>query len=202
MTGVADLRLIPVYKLNWNKSEMTVFIGSNQFYHSYDYDDTEFQSGTKWNYHLIPGIEVLYGYNMVNVACYSVSENRKKEFFDKPVLIQNVYYPSFSQDTIYGKPMKRDFFMVSVYDEDTNRDGFINTSDLRRLYLFDMMCEKRSSPIPENYSVFQTDYDPVNDLMIVYAQLCSNGDSKKNTGEPVHLFWVDMKNPRRTGRMY
>jgi len=138
----------------------------------------------------------------VNVSCFNITENKQKLFFDKPVLIKTVYFPSYLKDTLNGKPVTRDYFIVSVYNDDSNKDGFINFKDLRRIYLYNINGEKQKSLIPENYSVFKSEYDPENDLMYVFAQLDANNNGSRDESEPIHVFWIDLKDPNRTGRMY
>ncbi len=139
---------------------------------------------------------------MVNVSHYDIAKNKQKYFFEKPVLIKTLYYPAFSKDTLNYQPVNREYFIVSVYDEDTNKDGFINQKDLRRIYLFDINGERQKTLVPENYSVFKSNYDLDNDFMYVFAQLDINGNGKRDEGEPVHIFWIDLKRPDITGRMY
>jgi hypothetical protein len=103
-------------------------------------------------------------------------------------LIKTLYYPTFSKDTLNNKPVVRNYFIVSVYNDDTNKDNFINLKDLRRLYLFDINGEKQKALIPENYSVFKSEYDSDNDLMFVFAQLDNNNNGRQDEGEPIHIF--------------
>ena len=200
LTGVPNIRLTTVYKVNMNRRNHSTFIGTNSFY--YRYEETEEQVGNNWNNNLMPGIAAVYGYNMVNISHYDIKENRQKNFFEKPVLIKTLYFPTCSKDTLNGKPVNRAYFLVSVYNDDTNKDGFINLKDLRRLYLFDINGEQRKALVPENYSVFQSEYDPDNDFMYVFAQLDGNSNGRRDEGEPVHIFWVDLKDPNNTGRQY
>src|SRR5690606_28893432 len=158
LTGVSNVRLTTIYKVNINKKSNTTFIGSNSYYYRYEY--AEENSGNNWNNNLMPGIEAVYGYNMVNVSHYDIKENKQKNFFEKPVLIKTLYYPAFSKDTLNHMPVKREYFMVSVYNDDTNKDGFINLKDLRRFYLFNINGEKQNALVPENYSVIKSEYDP------------------------------------------
>ena len=89
-----------------------------------------------------------------------------------------------------------------MYDEDTNKDNYINARDLRRFYHFDINANTKRSLIPVNYSVYKSEYDPANDFMYVFAQLDKNGNGKIDKEEPDHIFWIDLKNPERTGRHY
>lgn len=200
LTGVSNVRLTTIYKVNVNKKDNYSFIGSNSFH--YRYEENEGNDGNNWNNNLMPGLEAVYGYNLVNISHYDIKEDKQKSFFEKPVLIRTLYYPSFSKDTLNYKPVNREYFVVSVYNEDTNKDGFINMKDLRRLYLFNINGERQKALIPENYSVFKSEYDPDNDFMFVFAQLDSNNNGRQDENEPIHIFWVDLKDPSKTGRQY
>jgi hypothetical protein len=201
LTGVPNVRLTTVYKLNVSRRNNSTFIGSTDFYYRY-LGETERKSGNNWNGNIMPGFEAAYGYNMVNVSHCDIKENRQRLFFENPVLIKTLYYPTFSRDTLNGKPVKRDYFLVSVYDEDTDKDGFIGLKDLRRLYLFDINGEKQMAPVPKNYSVLKSEYDSANDFMYVFAQLDDNDNGRRDDGEPVHIFRIDLKNPYKTGRQF
>lgn len=198
MTGISNVRLTTVYKVNLNKKEGTTFIGSN----NYLYSDAELGQGNNWNGNLIPGLEGVYGYNLVNISHYNIQNGIKTAFFDKPVLIKTLYYPSFTKDTLNQKAVIRDYFLVSVYDDDTNKDGFINTKDLRRFYLFNNNGVKQQQLVPGTYSVFKSEYDSANDFMFVFARLDKNTNGQIDDGEPVSIFWVDLKAPTRTGQQY
>ena len=65
LTGIPNVRLATIYKVNFNKKSKTTFIGSNSFHNNYRYEDSE--TGNNWNNNLMPGIRAVYGYNMVNV---------------------------------------------------------------------------------------------------------------------------------------
>jgi len=198
LTGISNIRLTSIYKVNLNKRDGTTFIGSNNFL----YNDTELGQGNNWNGNLIPGLEGVYGYNLVNISLYDIQNNKKKELFDKPVLIKNVYYPSFTKDTLNTKIVRRNYILVSVYNDDTNKDGFINQKDLRRFYLFNSNGERQNHLVPENYAVFKSEYDSDNDFMYVFARLDKNANGQIEDEEPINIFWVDLKDPTKTGKQY
>ena len=194
LTGWPDIRLTPVYKVNIKPRDNSTFIGDNRYYYSYMFNT--------WNDNYMPGIEAVYGYNMVNVSFNNLKESSPRNFFKTYVLVRNIYFPANSIDSLNGEPVKRDYILISVYNQDTNNDGFINLKDLRRLYLFDLNGELKKAVIPENYSVFKSYFDEKNDYMYVYARLDENGNGSVEQNEMVHIFWVDMKNPDKTGRQY
>jgi hypothetical protein len=86
--------------------------------------------------------------------------------------------------------------LVSVYDEDTNKDTLINKKDLRRFYHFDAKVSVKTQIIPPNYSVIRSQYDSKNDLMYIFASLdeIKNGTQEKT--ESIHIFWFSLKNLR------
>ena len=198
LTGIAKVRLTTIYKVNVNKRNNSTFIGSNSFYNRYDNSEEE----TNFHTNIMPGIEAVYGYNLVNVSHYDIATKKQKNFFDKPVLIKTLYYPTHSKDSLNGRPIKRDYFMVSVYNEDTNKDGFINLKDLRKFYLFNINGEKQGAIIPENYSILKSEYDPDNDFMYVFAQLDVNKNGEIDANEPTHIFWIDLKYPTNVARQF
>jgi hypothetical protein len=198
LTAISNIRLTSVYKVNLNKRDGTTFIGSN----NYLYNDTELGQNNNWNGNLIPGLKGIYGYNFVNISHYDIQNNKRKYFFDKSVLIKTLYFPSFSKDTLNGKVIKRNYFLVSVYNDDTNKDGFINLTDLRRFYLFDSNGLRIKELVPQNYSVFKSEYDSDNDFMFVFARLDKNNNGQIDDNEPVNIFWIDLKDPTKTGQQY
>lgn len=199
LTGDPRYRLATIYKINYTRDSAT-FIGENS--HHFNYEEIGRENGNQWHYHYLPGFEVVYGYNLVNVAHYDIGTQKQKLFFEKPVLVRNLYYPSFSRDTLNYRPVKRDYFMISVHDADTNHDGYINVKDLRRFYHLDLSAATRRELIPVNYSVYKSEYDPANDFVYIFAQLDENANGQIEDVENVHIFWIDLKNPANTGKLY
>jgi len=199
MTKNANHRLVPIYKVNYDKKANLPFIGSNSFHSSYDENEHD---DNNWNSNYMPGFSALSGYNLVNVSHYNYAEKIQHEFFNKPVLIKTLYYPAFSKDTLNGQTVQRQYYMVSLYDEDTNKDGFINLKDLRRLYLFDVNGIFQKELVPKAYSAMSSDYDSDNDMMFVSSKLDKNQNGQIEIGEPTHIFWIDLKNPMNSGVQY
>lgn len=199
LTGVQQVRLTTIYKVNWDKEERARYIGTNAFHRTFNDDEP---GRNNWHGHLMPGLEAVYGYNLVNIGHYSIDENKQKNFFDRPVLIRTLYYPSAEQDTLNGQPVHREYFIVTVYTDDTNKDGLLNVLDLRRMFLFNIRGEKEMALVPEDYSVFKSEYDPLNDFMYVFAQWDENRNGKRDESEPTHIFWIDLKDPHKTGKMF
>lgn len=200
LTGNANYRLTTIYKLNYNKRDNDYYTGTNQFYRNYS--DFGQSNGNNWHYNFMPGLQAIYGYNLVNISLKDVKTQKQKSLFEKPVLIKTLYIPSFTTDTLLNKPIVRNYYMISAYDEDTNKDGFINMNDLRRFYVFNIDGEEKECLIPKDYSVVSSEYDSANDYMYVFAQLDENNNGQRENTEKIHVFWIDLKNPRNNGQQY
>jgi hypothetical protein len=199
LTKNSEHRLTPIFKVNYHKKTKKPFTGSTA-YHTKWYDD--YEAGNNWNYNFMPGFEAVYGYNFVNVSHYNNQSKKENKLFNKPVLIKTLYYPAFSKDTLNYIPVNRRFYMVSVYDEDSNNDGFINTKDLRKLYYFDIEGNNKRNLIPRNYSVMSSEYDSANDYMFVFAKEDKNKNGQMEEHEPTAIFWIDLNNPENSGIQY
>jgi hypothetical protein len=200
LTGIPSIRLASIFKLSYSKNLKNKFLGSV----AEIYSDNEYANriGNNWNGNYIPGFKVVYGYNFVNVAWYDILKNTQKNFFEKPVLIKSLYYPSNTKDTLDNKAVQRDFFMVSVYNEDTNKDGVLNTKDLRRFYLFNQLGEVVKPIVPIHFSVYKSEYDPINDVLFVFAHEDVNKNGQLEDIEPIHVYWINLKDTTKTGILY
>lgn len=200
MTRHPEHRLTPIYKINYHKKTKKPFTGTNSYHFNYsDYDD---DAANNWNNNLMPGYEAVYGYNMINVSHYNVKTEKQHTFFDKPVLIKTLYYPSFSSDTLNNKAVTRAHYMISVYDEDTNKDGYINVKDLRRFYLYNLDGKLLKTLIPKNHSVMSSEYDSANDYMYIFTRMDENKNGQMEAEEPMQIFYIDLKSPQKTGKVY
>lgn len=205
MTGHPNHRLVTIYKINYNPRTESYYTGTNNFLrdYAYRYDDGYGSEEISKTYqYFMPGIEAVNGYNMMNVSHYNFETKQQNNLFEQPVLVNTLYYPCLLQDSLQGQPITRDYYMVSVYDEDTNQDSLINRNDLRRLYHFDLEGKNKSSLVPANYSVMSSEYDAENDVMYVYAKLDENNNGKREEREPIHIFWFDLKAPKMGERLY
>jgi hypothetical protein len=194
LTGLLKHRFISIYK---SKEEMDPnAIRKNSFgYESQEAEDENYS-------HFMPGIDILFGYNLLNIAHHNFENSQVKFLFPKPALVKTLYYPSFSQDSLDKKPINRDYYLVSVYDEDTNKDKLINKKDLRRFYHFDINSNHRTSIVPENYSVLKSQYDSKNDFMYIFAGYDANKNGSQDKSDPIQVFWIDLKVPGKGKLLY
>jgi len=194
LTGMARHRLVTVYKNSPIRA-------SEDSYSSRMYPESASVS-SEYAEHYMPGIDLLYGYNLLSVGHYDMVAEKLNFLFDHPVLVKSLYYPSFVQDSLYKKTISRNYFLVSVYDQDTNGDTLINRHDLRRFYHFNEACSERMQLVPADYSVSSSEYDPMNDVMYVYAIHDANKNGKIDKNEPKHIFWINLRQPAPAKRLY
>lgn len=199
LTGHPSIRLNSVFMLFPMNDALQK--GSDSYYGKYEEED-QYEIGNHWNGHLYPGFDAVYGFNMVNISHYDVTTSKQHLLFEQPVLIRTAYFPTAKKDSLLKQPVPRNHILVTAHNSDTNNDTLINTQDLRRLFLFDINGNKIKTVIPENYNVFQSDYDQWNDRWLVYARLDQNNNGQSEPTEPIHLFWVNLKDPTQSGRMY
>jgi hypothetical protein len=192
LTGMSHHRLVSIYKRIKHKDNR-----SGSFYSSSEGGYSE-----ENNEHFMPGIDVLYGYNLVNIAHYDFQTEKQNLLFKRPVLVKSLYYPSFVQDSMDNKPINRDFYLVSVYNEDTNKDTLLNRKDLRHFYWFDATGAQSLSLLPTDFSVLRSDYDPDNDAMYLFAKQDKNKNGMIENNEPIHLFWISLKKPEKAKLVY
>lgn len=195
LTGLKSHRIISIYKARLTKESTTQgllnkfrFSGSKEAYETYS--------------HFMPGIDVLFGYKLLNLAHYDMRSGKQNYFFSKPVLVRSFYYPSVEVDTLNKKAVHRNYYLVSVYDEDTNKDTLITHHDLRHFYLFDSTGTQKTMLLPKNYSVIRSQYDADNDAMFIFARLDANNNGAKEEDEPIHVFWIDLNAPTVAKQMY
>jgi hypothetical protein len=196
LTGLPDHRLVTIYKSkieDKTSEDKNVWSGS-----SYDNNGEERLRME----HFMPGIDILYGYFLLNLAHYNLKTEKLNFLFNHPVLIKTFYYPSFKQDSVNKKPVNRNYYLLSVYDEDTNKDTLINRRDLRRFYYFDASAGTKIQLIPPDYSVERSKYDSQNDIMYLFARQDVNKNGTGDKDEPVHVFWINLKSPLQAKRLY
>lgn len=195
LTGIPEHRLVTVYKTA-DEPKRNTYRDSYSSFRYYDEYESEREP------HFMPGIDLIHGYNLLNIAHYDMTQEKLNYLFDHPVLIKSLYYPSYIQDSLYEKPINRDYYLLSVYDTDTNQDTLINKQDLRRFYHFNSAGTEIIQLIPNEYSVVRSQYDPRNDVMYIYARNDVDKNGMIEKGEPLHIFWFSLKEPAIAKRLY
>lgn len=194
ITGLPQHRLLTIYKASSDlKSEDGK---SSRVY--YNYDGYEYEGDE----HYMPGIDILYGYNLLNIAHYDMLQDKTNFLFKKSALIKTLYYPATIQDSINKIPVTRNYYLLSVYDEDTNKDSIISRKDLRKFYCFSADGLSKTQIIPNGYSVLRSQYDDANDAMYIFAKQDVNKNGKTEKSEPLQVFWVDLKAPSPAKLIY
>ncbi len=188
-TGSDEYRLLTVYKVN-PQGDRNIQFYEGSSYRSYSRleEDDDFR-------YFMPGMDIIAGYNLINIGHYNVDKDTLTYFFQKPVLVKTLYFPGVNRDSLYRKPVSRNYYLVSVYDEDTNNDSLINKKDMRRMYHFDEGNTRKTSLLPPRYSAINSEYDYKLDAMYIYARFDENGNGIPEKTEPVAIFMIRLNNP-------
>ncbi|WP_153795810.1 hypothetical protein [Foetidibacter luteolus] len=190
LTGMNNIRLFSVYKTGSRQDNNLAYDEGTSYYDNGENDNQE------GNYkYFMPGIDIIPGYNLLNIGHYQVDKDSLSYFFEKPVLIKTLYFPGVKKDSLDKKEVSRDFFLVSVYNADTNNDSLISNKDLRRFFFIDALNRTRISLLPEGYSAVRSSYDYKNDMMFIYTRQDANNNGTAERTEPVHIFLLNFKNP-------
>jgi hypothetical protein len=197
LTGLAQHRLVTVYK-SYSPARTTGYASVSEYGRSvyHEFGESEYAE------HFMPGIDLIYGYNLLNIAHYDIHSEKLNYLFENPVLVKSLYFPSFIQDSLNKKPINRDYYLVSVYDSDTNLDTLINKRDLRRIYYFNADGVEKVQLVPPDHSVIRSEYDPQNDIIYIFARQDVNHNGMIEKKEPLHIFWTSLKTPAKALRLY
>jgi len=196
LTGIDKIRLLPIYKIPQNQDKNILYDQGT----SYD-SEKEFLHEDDFRYYM-PGIDIIKGYNLVNIGHYNIDKGQLTYFFKKPVLVRTLYFPGVLKDSLSRKAISRNFFLVSAYSEDTNHDSLINNKDFRRFFYIDILNETQISLLPNDFSAIRSSYDFKNDVMTIRARKDENKNGVLEKTEAVSIFMLDLKNPTSLKQVY
>lgn len=196
LTGIDKIRLLPVYKIPASQDKNILYDQGS----SYD-REKEFLNEDDFRYYM-PGIDIIKGYNLVNIGHYNIEKGQLTYFFKKPVLVRTLYFPGVLKDSLNKNEINRNFFLVSAYNEDTNHDSLINNKDFRRLFYIDSLNDTQISLLPKDFSAIRSSYDFKNDIMTIRARKDENKNGILEKTEPVSIFLLSLKNPTTLKQVY
>lgn len=188
LTGIDNIKLIPIYKIKKTTDKSINYVQESSYREQYENEKLNFR-------YYMPGMDLIPGYNLINVAHYNIENGQLSYFFKKPALIRNLYFPGVRRDSLNGQPIQRNFFLISVFDEDTNKDSFINKKDFRRIYFIDALNNRKISLIPNTHSAIRSTYDYKSDVMYIYARRDTNKNGMPDKSEPLNIFMINLLNP-------
>jgi len=188
LTGINNVRLFSIYKIR-NEQDRNIAYTEGTSYNDYADDEKDFK-------YFMPGIDIIHGYNLVNIGHYRLDKDSLSWFFERPVLIKTLYFPGVRKDSLNKQPVSRNFFLISVYNEDTNNDSLISNKDLRRFFFIDELNKTKISLLPNDYSAIRSSYDYNNDIMFIHARQDVNRNGSLEPAEPVSIFWIKLYNPK------
>ncbi len=210
VTDNPKYRLVTIYKEKVYNNRTRIDFSTGEEYPSRWIDGDYFHNGRYRRYdscnvlngNFMPGLSAVWDNKMYNVAVLDTADFKAKNLFASNALINTLYFPGSETDTLNCECIDRNYYLVSVFDTDTNNDTVIDRRDLRKLYAFDEDGTNQRLLIPANYSVLRSAYDRRIDHMYVYARKDENNDGYMNPNETEHVFAIDLKNPQMGKRVY
>lgn len=190
LTGIDMVRLITIYKVPQERDKNIAFDEGTTYL-----EDDNYAKDEDYYRYFMPGIDIINGYNLVNIGHYNLVSDSLTYFFNKPVLIKTLYFPGVKKDSLNGRLIIRNFFLASIYNEDTNKDAVINNKDLRRFVFIDGNNANQVNLLPNNYSAIKSTYDFKNDIMFIYARHDENDNGIAENTEPVSIFMINLSKP-------
>jgi hypothetical protein len=124
-----------------------------------------------------------------NIKFQRVDSDSIKALTDKPVLIQTASYLKKIADRT-----KNQIMVYTMYDMDTNKDGKLDTSDIKALYLSEISGNK--------FTKISTDFQELIDWNLIESQNRlyfrtvedTNKNGKFDSKDVLHYNYIDLKN--------
>jgi hypothetical protein len=135
-----------------------------------------------------------YGENEItgflqNLKFQKVNSDSIRPLTDKPALIQTASYLKSVSDRA-----KKQILVYTMYDIDTNRDGKLDTSDIKALYLSDISGDRFTKVSPNFQELI--DWNLIESINRLYFRTVEdtnkNGQFDKN--DVVHYNYIDLGN--------
>jgi hypothetical protein len=127
---------------------------------------------------------------MSNLKFQSLNSDSLKVLTTKPVMIERIAYLKPIADKL-----KKQYFIYNLVDKDSNKDGNLDESDIKSLYM--------SAVNGENFSKLTLDYQELIDWNLIVSQnkiyFRTIEDSNKNgafaTDDKLHYYYLDLSKP-------
>ncbi|UQD56288.1 hypothetical protein [Flavobacterium sp. K5-23] len=135
-----------------------------------------------------------YGENEItgflqNLKFQKINSDSIRPLTDKPALIQTASYLKSVSDRA-----KKQILVYTMYDIDTNRDGKLDTSDIKSLYLSDISGDRFTKVSPDFQELI--DWNLIESINRLYFRTVEdtnkNGQFDKN--DVVHYNYIDLGN--------
>lgn len=122
-----------------------------------------------------------------NIKFQKVDSDSLKALTEKPVLIQTVTYLKTVADRTKNK-----ILVYTMYDRDTNKDGKLDTSDIKALYLSEISGEKLTKVSTDLQELI--DWNLIESKNRLYFRTVedTNKNGKFDSKDVVHYNYVDL----------
>ncbi len=131
-----------------------------------------------------------------NLKFQQVSSDSIKALTDKPILIQTATYIR-----LYGKA-KQQLMVYTMADSDTNKDGKIDTSDIKTLYISDVSGTRLTKFSTDFQELIDWNFIDSNNRLYFRTIEDTNKNGQFDKNDVVHYNFVDLANKEWKVAMY
>ncbi|MES2544396.1 MAG: hypothetical protein V4548_05890 [Bacteroidota bacterium] len=131
-----------------------------------------------------------------NLKFQQVGSDSIKALTDKPILIQTATYIR-----LYGKA-KQQLMVYTMADSDTNKDGKIDTSDIKTLYISDVSGTRLTKFSTDFQELIDWNFIDSNNRLYFRTIEDTNKNGQFDKNDVVHYNFVDLANKEWKVAMY
>ena len=124
-----------------------------------------------------------------NLKFQKIDSDSIKALTDKPVLIQTATYLKTVSDKI-----KKQIMVYTMYDTDTNKDGKLDTSDIKALYLSQISGDNLIKISAEFQELIDWELMESNNRLYFRTVEDTNKNGKFDSKDVVHYNYIDLAN--------
>lgn len=130
--------------------------------------------------------------NCNNIIFYNKKTDSTYLLLQKPSVISQFYFPYYNKEY----PGKKYWFMLfAVHEDDTNKDGFINSDDAEKVYISNLKGTKLTQIAPDSTQLIDWYIDESTNNILMKIKLDSNHDKKYNFDDDIEIIKTSITSP-------
>jgi hypothetical protein len=130
--------------------------------------------------------------NCNNIIFYNKKTDETHLLLQKPAVISQFYFPYYNKEYT-GK--KYWFMLLGIHEEDTNKDGYINSEDGEKVYISDLTGKNMTQIAPDSTQLIDWYIDEKTNNILMKIRLDSNKDKKYNYNDDIEILKTSISAP-------
>ena len=127
-----------------------------------------------------------------NIIFYNKKTEETHLLLDKPAIISDFYFPTYTEDY---KTKKYYFLLFGIRDTDSNKDGFINENDAEKVYMSDMSGKNMTQITPDHTQLTDWFIDIATNNIMLVVRTDSNSDKKFDVKDEILIMKASITQP-------